>query len=230
MSRNSRTIVNEDVEEDEIEPSELIDTQENKPKITQPIESVITEESPGKMNLTYKQVSKLTNEEKDYLINLYKNGGENDLYKVYFYKNGTNKIVKRKQPPKYNTTKRLLESQKPTMTNEQILLEHVIDLETKFATLYQKHKKLKKNYKSLQEDIYCDDNEDSNAKQVIAEEVKQKPVEQPKEEPQKEEPKQEQSYEDTYQSTQNEYQNNYLNRFRRPQKGYRNAMAQMIFR
>ena len=227
MSRNSQTIINDDVEEDEIEPSELIDTQENKPKITQPIESVITEESPGKMNLTYKQVSKLTNEEKDYLINLYKNGGENDLYKVYFYKNGTNKIVKKKQPPKYNTTKRLLEAHKPTMTNEQILMEHVIDLETKFATLYQKHKKLKKNYKSLQEDIYCDDNEDSNAKQVIPEEVKQKPVEQPKEEPQKEEPKQEQSYEDTYQPTQYEYQNNYLNRMRRPQKGYRKLMAQM---
>lgn len=228
MSRNSQVIMNEEMEEDEIEPSELIDTQENKPKITQPIESVASENpKPEKMNLTYKQVSKLTNEEKDYLINLYKNGEENDLYKVYFYKNGTNKIVKRKQPPKYNTTKRLLESQKPTMTNEQILLEHVIDLETKFATLYQKHKKLKKNYKSLQEDIYCDDNEDSNAKQVIAEEVKQKPVEQPKEEPQKEEPKQEQSYEDTYQPTQYEYQNNYLNRMRRPQKGYRKLMTQM---
>ena len=55
-------------------------------------------------------------------------------------------------------------------------------------------------------------------------------VKQAKEEPQKEEPKQEQSYEDTYQSTQNEYQNNYFNRMRRPQKGYRNAMAQMILR
>ena len=147
----------------EIETSELIDTTENKPKIEQ-VEAEEDVEQPEEIKrlIDYKPVSKLTEDEKSYLINLYKNGGEDNHFKVYFYKNGTNKIVKKKQPPQRLSAK-LLEkienSKKPSLTNEQLLMEHVIDLETKFATLQQKHKKLKKYYKSLHEDIYADDNE-----------------------------------------------------------------------
>ena len=147
----------------EIETSELIDTTENKPKIEQ-VEAEEDVEQPEEIKrlIDYKPVSKLTEDEKSYLINLYKNGGEDNHFKVYFYKNGTNKIVKKKQPPQRLSAK-LLEkienSRKPSLTNEQLLMEHVIDLETKFATLQQKHKKLKKYYKSLHEDIYADDNE-----------------------------------------------------------------------
>ena len=167
MSRNEVRIVNEVSDDEDIDPSELIDTQENKPKITQQENLTSTDESTKESRykrIEHKPVSKLTPDESNYLIDLYKNGGEDDYYKVYFYKNGTNKIVKKKQPPKYNTAKRLLEQQqqqaKPVMTTEQILMEHVIDLEAKYATLYQKHKKLKKNYKSLHEDIYVDDEDD----------------------------------------------------------------------
>ena len=147
--------IEEENDEEDIDPSTLIDTQENKPKITTQEEDLIEPDNSNKVykKLEYKNVCKLTQDEKDYLIDLYKNGGEHDYYKVYFYKNGTNKIVKKKQPPKYNTTKRMLEKaqleqaqQKPVMTTEQILMEHVIDLETKYATLYQKHKKLKNNW------------------------------------------------------------------------------------
>ena len=145
----------------DIEQDELIDTTENKPKI----EADEADEEPEpqeqvKRLIDYKPVSKLTDDEKNYLLNLYKNGGEDNHFKVYFYKNGTNKIVKKKQPPQRISAK-LLEkienSKKPSLTNEQLLMEHVFDLEAKIATLQQKHKKLKKYYKSLHEDIYADD-------------------------------------------------------------------------
>ena len=222
MSRNSPEVINEETDDEDIEPSELIDTQENKPKTVLPETPSTSEET--KRSIPKKQVSKLTDDEKDYLINLYKNGGEDDLYKVYFYKNGTNKIVKKKQPPKYNTAKRLLESQKPMMSNEQILLEHVIDLETKFATLYQKHKKLKKNYKSLQEDIYYED-DDSNTKHVNADDSKQPVINAP--EPVKN-VKHEPEPEPVYENTDRAPRNSYIDRIKRPQKGYRRLMTQMF--
>ena len=145
----------------EIEPTELIDITENKPKL-EPQEPELQQEKPQQIKrlIEFKNVSKLTDDERDYLINLYKNGGEDDHFKVYFYKNGTNKIVKKKQPPQRMTAKllqKMEESQKPIMTTEQLLMEHVIDLEAKYATLHQKHKKLKKYYKSIQEDLYIDD-------------------------------------------------------------------------
>ena len=224
MSENDMIFVDrDDSDSEDIDPSGLIDTRENKPKVNNQEETNFSEEEKKGTNykkLERKQVSKLTEDEKAYLIDLYKNGGEDDYYKVYFYKNGTNKIVKKKQPPKYNTAKRLLEQQngRPVMTTEQVLMEHVIDLETKYATLYQKHKKLKKNYKSLHEDIYYDDEDDgkitipskstTSTPEPVAEPepIKEVVDEQPKMET-------------------NSYPSNYINRLRKPQKGYRGMMA-----
>lgn len=237
MSRTSPKINNDENDSDDIDPSELIDTQENKPKITQQ-EDLTKDENNDEIKqkeshykkIEHKPVSKLTAEESNYLIDLYKNGGEDDYYKVYFYRNGTNKIVRKKQPPKYNTAKRLLEQQqqqaKPVMTTEQILMEHVIDLEAKYATLYQKHKKLKKNYKSLHEDIYYDDDDDRmiahhvpDTKDITPQTQQEPQQESQTEESQTIESQQEQSY--------NEFQNNYINRLRKPQKGYRRMMANL---
>ena len=240
MSRNS---INSDLESDDestrIEPSDLIDTQENKPKISE--SDNIHDDLTAKPKQVYKkieikQVSKLTDDEKSYLIDLYKNGGEDDNYKVYFYRNGTNKIVRKKQPPKYNTTKRLLETQKQAMTTEQILMEHVIDLEAKYATLYQKHKKLKKSYKTLHEDIYCDSDEAlhemprSDAGEQQAHEM---PVQN----------ESETFHEDSHEMPNDEaqqavpheafhempVQNGYINKLRKPQKGYRKMMESKVW-
>ena len=209
----------------EIEADELIDTTENKPKL-EPQEPESQPEKPQQIKrlIEFKNVSKLTADEKDYLIDLYKNGGEDDHFKVYFYKNGTNKIVKKKQPPQRMTAKllqKMEESQKPIMTTEQLLMEHVIDLETKYATLHQKHKKLKKYYKSMQEDLYIDDNDD-----IV--QVQQKQEQQPitpttdKEEV-NDEP--EQTPINTVEQT---YNNSpYINRIRRQPKGYRRMMSNM---
>lgn len=226
MSKKQTGATPKDEENEDIAPEQLIDTAENKPKL--PPEQ---ENKQEYRELEYKNVSKLTDDEKDYLINLYKNGGEHDLYKVYFYRNGTNKIVRKKQPPKYNTTKRLLEqeqledlrarqSTRGQMSTEQILMEHVIDLEAKYATLYQKHKKLKKRTKELQEDLYYDENDDKTAS-VPPKQVNQ---EQQPEQEQEQQPQPQQLPETSY----NVDQDNYINRLRRPQKGYRRMMAGIL--
>lgn len=248
MGRKSTKIINNESDEEDIEPTDLIDTQENKPKATQHEELTNTDNNDkidnedkeqkqkryNYVKLEYKQVSKLTQEEKDYLIDLYKNGGEDEFYKVYFYKNGTNKIVKKKQPPKYNTTKRLLQqaqleqaNKTPMMTTEQILMEHVIDLEAKYATLYQKHKKLKKNYKSLHEDIYCDSDDDYRQVNKPSEENEAQQQEQEQTDTQNETSQEPQQEQPQTHHEHNEFQNNYINRLRRPQKGYRKMMASM---
>ena len=147
----------------EIEGTELIDTTENKPKLEQEVEEIEPELQNKKIVITPKNVSKLTDDEKSYLINLYKNGGEDEHFKVNFYKNGNSKIVKKKQPPQRMSSKFIDQNdnnRKTVMTTEQLLMEHVIDLEARFATLHQKHRKLKKYYKNLQEDLYVDDNDD----------------------------------------------------------------------
>ena len=232
MSKKQVKTSTKDEDVDDVAPEELIDTEENKPKITPEPDN-----KPEYRELEYKNVCKLTDDEKDYLINLYKNGGEHDLYKVYFYRNGTNKIVRKKQPPKYNTTKRLLEQEqleemrakqntRGQMSTEQILMEHVIDLETKYATLYQKHKKLKKRTKELQEDLYYDENDVDKPLSRPPKQVKQDEQEQPQQEVENEQP-QEQQYSYS-QPAYNVDQDNYINRLRRPQKGYRRMMAGVL--
>lgn len=207
--------------DNEIEPTDLIDIEENKPKITEKIEQ---QPIPQKteMKIENKKVEKLTEAEKDYLVNLYKNGGEHELYSVKFFKNGNYHINKKKQKPSYDTTNRLLsmnqnENKPLMMTTEQLLMEHVMDLETKYNLLYQKHKKLKRSYKSIQEDIYCDDEENHAAEQNNrnqTEQIQQHSNEQEQQTEFAENPRQ-----------QEEFQNNYINKLRRPQRGYRALIA-----
>ena len=219
----------------DIEQDELIDTTENKPKIE--ADEAVEEPEPQeqvKRLIDYKPVSKLTDDEKNYLLNLYKNGGEDNHFKVYFYKNGTNKIVKKKQPPQRISAK-LLEkienSKKPSLTNEQLLMEHVFDLEAKIATLQQKHKKLKKYYKSLHEDIYADDEINEPIENVNVKAVDQTDT------------TNDNNNNDNANNTTNNnkinnfagsdgtnvveqpYQYNYINRLRRQPKGYRRMMS-----
>jgi len=197
MSRIS--VKNETNEFDGVNPSDLIDVEENKPKNIEQSENVsekVSEDvsenvstkkkSPHRGEPRFierKPVSTLTEEEKTYLYNLYKDGGEHENFKVQFFKNGNHRIVRKKAPPKYNTAKRMLEQQKaldkergvqpqtppnPIMTNEQMLFSHIVDLEAKYATLYEKHKKLKKNYKTMYYDVY----EDEQSNEIIKEQSK----------------------------------------------------------
>jgi len=226
--------------EGEIEPSDLIDIEENKPKNVdhedlnkseKGSEKVSTKKKTEPMVIERKPVSTLTEEEKTYLYNLYKDGGEHENFKVYFYKNGNHKIVRKKAPPKYNTAKRMLEQQKaldkergaqnptpqnPIMTNEQMLFSHIIDLEAKYATLYEKHKKLKKNYKTMYYDVYEDDqsneiiNEQNEPVNEQSNEITKEEVQPPASENMMEEPAMP--------------ENKYLNRVMRQARGYRKRM------
>ena len=202
----------------EIEGTELIDTTENKPKLEQEVEEIEPELQNKKIVITPKNVSKLTDDEKSYLINLYKNGGEDEHFKVNFYKNGNSKIVKKKQPPQRMSSKFIDQNEnnrKTVMTTEQLLMEHVIDLEARFATLHQKHRKLKKYYKNLQEDLYVDDNDD------VVERIPNQNIESPvmESETVNEEPEPE--------PEQQTVPTTYINRIRRQPKGYRKMMSSM---
>ena len=170
-----------------IRKEDLIDINENKPIDNVDVDdannanvsseaNVTTEANSADVKTTIeiplKNISKLTNEEKAYLINEAKNGIDNKFYKVSFCKNGNIKITKRKVP-KQSMSEKIISNntsnytkQAPTMSNEQLLFEHVINLESQIATLRQKHKNLKKSYKQIYQDVYIDDDEDQIQTQV----------------------------------------------------------------
>lgn len=184
----------------DIKPEDLIDTSENKPLEQEPKEEIIEEAfhdekaETKQLEIKRKPIKDLTQEEKDYLINLYKNGGEDGNFKVKFYKNGNYSIVK-KNERKQTTSERVIENSqngKPQKENSKIkylstqdlLMEHVIDLESKYAYLEAKHKSLKKKYKQMKQDIYEDDEE------IGISQMKQEPENLQQEPEQQEQPQQ----------------------------------------
>ena len=141
----------------EITPEQLIDTSENKPIVE--VESQEQEDNTPTaetvQQIPLKAISQLTKEEREILLNNAKNNIENDNYKVTFFKNGNHRITKKK-PSRESTASKIIRENKG-MTNEQLLFEHVINLESQIAVLRQKHKNLKRNYKQIYEDVYVDD-------------------------------------------------------------------------
>jgi len=113
-----------------------------------------------------KTVKELTDEERQIIINNAKAGIETPNFEVKFFKNGNARIVKKKAKP-LSVAQKALQNQpvaqlpetKVCLSNDQLLMEHIIELNTKFDKLYSKHKKLKKKYYDLRDDIYVDDNE-----------------------------------------------------------------------
>ena len=164
-----------------VEPSDIIDIEEYTPIDDEP--AVINTENKHeensaenkhednkqeiKNNNIIKEVKQLTKQERQDLINNAKKGISNENYKVTFMKNGQARITKTnnnktKQPPaKQNTAQKLIETRQTMMTNEQLLMEHVIGLETQLAVMRNKHKRLKDRYKQLAEDIYINDYENN---------------------------------------------------------------------
>lgn len=147
----------------DIKPEEILDTSRNEPITENQKEGIFKEDSPESEidelpQIKASKVKDLTVEEKARLISEAKNGVENPFFKVKFYKNGSSRIIKRKQPVEQTSTK-IINKNSSSLTTEQLLMEHVIGLESQLATLKQKHKKLKKNYKSLYQDVYVDEEE-----------------------------------------------------------------------
>ena len=170
----------------DISPEQFIDLSENKPiedrregasagatheDSTQAVAHDQSSPPPG-FEIKATRVKDLTTEERLRLVSDAKNGVENKYFKVHFTKNGSSRITKRKQPVE-QTAERVIKQYTPSLTTEQLLMEHVIGLESQLATLRQKHKKLKKSYKSMYQDVYVDDEDAYDARAPPSEEVVQ---------------------------------------------------------
>ena len=97
-------------------------------------------------------------------IDDFKNGRENNDFKVYSLKNGSFRVVKRETPPaKIENNVESKPEPIPVInqqyTNDQFLINHILELEKKFEKLRLKQKKLKKSHKKMKADIYEDDSE-----------------------------------------------------------------------
>ena len=113
-----------------------------------------------------KTVKKLSNDERSMLMNKFEKGVEDPYFKVIRMSNGAIRITKRRNPI-IADVKQAQEERSTRiankfgdkfgrLTNEQLLMEHIIDLETRFESMRLKHKKLKKRYNELENSIYED--------------------------------------------------------------------------
>ena len=128
------------------------------------------EVSKSSLTIPRKKVDELTEQERSQLIADARNGKENEFYSVKFFKNGNTHINLKKQTkaqefiqanepnPKISTP------QKSYLTTEQLLMEHIINLESQFGHLRLKHKKLKKRYNELEGYLYAADSDDDEEK------------------------------------------------------------------
>ena len=122
---------------------------------------------PSRINITRKKVSELTEAERNQLIQDAQNNIENPFFNVKMFKNGSTRICLRKQSTAQKVLNEANEIQStPTpsqskryYTDNQLLMEHLINLETSFNELRTKHKKLKKRYNELEGYLYADDEE-----------------------------------------------------------------------
>ena len=120
-----------------------------------------------------KDVKKLTSEEREQIISNFKNGIDNEFYDVKTLKNGTTRIVKKKNksqslsnklisglcPADRSSSKdneQFVKPEKKYLSNEQLLMEHIFELNTQMNKLKNKQKKLKNKYKGIKRDLYVD--------------------------------------------------------------------------
>ena len=136
---------------------------------------------------TSKPVKQLSKSERDRLIEDFEKGTENVYFKVNRLKNGSYRINKRSNPLVTDATEAPAKTAEniskkydgKQLTTEQLLLEHMFELERKYEIMRMKHKKLKKRYNKLEDDIFeSDDEQPVEPVQYGGHEV-QEPVEEP---------------------------------------------------
>ena len=121
-----------------------------------------------------KPVKQLTKSERERLINEFNSGKDNKYYKVHKLKNGSMRITKRTNPlvedveQAHETVNSKINNKLNTkkLTDNQLLLEHIIDLEKRYEVMRMKHKKLKKRYNKLENDIFEDDSDEIDVREV----------------------------------------------------------------
>ena len=170
-----------------------------------------------------KDISKLTLEERAKIITDARNGIPNEHYDVILLKNGNTRIVKKKnKTPTQSVASRLISqtqnNQTPTpnkiyMSDTQIMMEHIIELNNQVNKLMTKQKKLKKKYKTLKYDIY----EDVDEQETKQEQIKQEPTQEPTQETKQD------VTQDTAQDTKPSYRTAGIRVL--PQKGWRSYIS-----
>ena len=130
-------------------------------EIEHEVEEEISNEKPEYV-IKANRVCDLTQKDKDYLLECARNGIQNDKFDVKLFKNGNHKIVLHKTERK-SVAQKTIETKRDRLTNDQLLMEHVIDLESRFKVMEMKHKKLKRKYKNLKQDLYIDADEEETA-------------------------------------------------------------------
>ena len=130
-------------------------------EIEHEVEEEISNEKPEYV-IKANRVCDLTQKDKDYLLECARNGIQNDKFDVKMFKNGNHKIVLHKGEKK-SVAQKTIETKRDRLTNDQLLMEHVIDLESRFKVMEMKHKKLKRKYKNLKQDLYIDADEEETA-------------------------------------------------------------------
>ena len=139
---------------------------------------------------TSKPVKQLSKSERDRLIEDFEKGTENVYFKVNRLKNGSYRINKRSNPLVTDATEAPAKTAEniskkydgKQLTTEQLLLEHMFELERKYEIMRMKHKKLKKRYNKLEDDIFESDDEqpvEPVQYEVEHEREREQPIEQP---------------------------------------------------
>ena len=183
-NENSQTADASNEKEIEIKLEEDINKEDNKDSVQT---DTITTQSFK--TIESKNVNELTDDERAIIIANAKNGVNQLYYDVKFFRNGKHRIVRKKQPTptvssKVINTQSLPQTDKKAYyTDNQLLFEHIIELNNKVEKLMNKHKKLKRKYQSLQNDIYIDDEDVETVKHTPTNEPPNEPVNEPTNEP-----------------------------------------------
>ena len=136
-----------------------------------------------------KRIDELTDEERKIILENERAGIKNPYYNVKLFKNGNVRICKAKKPTLSqqvisNNGEREIRNTngnngKVYMTDNQLMWEHIFELENKYNTLYTKHKKLKAKYNDLyieDEDLTFRQNSVYEQQNPVYEEQTQQPV------------------------------------------------------
>ena len=134
-------------------------------KTNEPVNDEQPKPKVAKKFVERKQIVDLTDDEKALIVANARNGLDQPYFDVKLFKNGKYRIIKKKETAptvaqKVITSTTTPEKEKKAYySDNQLLFEHIIELNAKVDKLMTKHKKLKRKYQSLQNDIYADEDE-----------------------------------------------------------------------
>ena len=158
---------------DMTQPNDEIEIQIDDEHLNKKIDDTSSETKQETKFVENKSIKSLTDDERAIIIANAKSGIEQPNFDVKFFSNGNFRIIKRKQvkpsvsqkvinADDENSLDKQIQDKKIYYTNDQLLIEHIIELNSKVDKLMSKHKKLKRKYQTLCTDLYVDDNDNIN--------------------------------------------------------------------